>query len=156
MIESASSEIFRATVQPRSSSVAPAAAASVLENGISTATCTHASSRFVRERRQPPHAAAKSSPARPPSSLAPSQPRPRRPCRTPLANGWEPCLGDRVAPGVTIWHRGAPRPPEQGRCARRRRPAAGTGVRAFYQAPFFFLAEVSVVCSVALDMVLGA
>ena len=52
-IESASSEIFRATVQPRSRSVAPAAAASVLENGISTATCTHASMRFVRERRHP-------------------------------------------------------------------------------------------------------
>ena len=40
-------------MQPRSRSVAPAAAASVLENGISTATCTHASMRFVRERRHP-------------------------------------------------------------------------------------------------------
>ena len=102
-------------MQPRSRSVAPAAAASVLENGISTATCTHASTRFVRERRHPPHAAAKSSPARPPSSLAPSQPRPRRACRAPLANGWEPRLGDRVAP----------RPPEQGRCALHRARGGG-------------------------------
>jgi hypothetical protein len=67
--------------------------------------------------RTPPLAAPKSSPARPPSSLAPSRPRPRRACRAPLANGWEPRLGARVAPGVPIWHRGAPRPPEQGRCA---------------------------------------
>ena len=68
-------------MQPRSRSVAPAAAASVLENGISTTTCTHASTRFVRERRHPPHAAAKSSPARPPSSLAPqlAAPAPRLP-----------------------------------------------------------------------------
>jgi hypothetical protein len=43
-IESASSAIFRATVQPRSRSIALAAAVSVLENGIYTATRTlHAS-----------------------------------------------------------------------------------------------------------------
>jgi hypothetical protein len=78
-IEIASSAIFRATVQPCSSSVATAASASVLKKGISTATCTHASTRFIRERRHPPHAAPKSSPARPPSSLAPSRPRPQYP-----------------------------------------------------------------------------
>jgi hypothetical protein len=56
-IENASSAIFRATVQPRSLSVTPAATASVLEDGISTATRTHASTRFVTERRHPhmPH-----------------------------------------------------------------------------------------------------
>ena len=124
-IESASSAIFRATVQPCSRSVAPAAAASVLESGISTAIRTHASTRFVRERRHPPHAAPKSSPARPPSELAPSRPRPRRARRAPRANGWEPRLGDRVAPGVPIWRRGAPRPPEQGRCALHRARGGG-------------------------------
>ena len=50
--ESAGSAIFRATVQPRSLSVAPAAAASVLKNGISTATRTR-STCFVRELRHP-------------------------------------------------------------------------------------------------------
>ena len=64
--ESAGSAIFRATVQPRSLSLAPAAAASVLQNGISTATRTR-STCFVRELRHP-HLPAKSSPARPPSS----------------------------------------------------------------------------------------
>ena len=39
-IENTSCAIFRATVQPRSRSVALAAAASVLENGIYTACCT--------------------------------------------------------------------------------------------------------------------
>ena len=50
--ESAGSAIFRATVQPRSLSLAPAAAASVLQNGISTATRTR-STCFVRELRHP-------------------------------------------------------------------------------------------------------
>ena len=75
--------------------------------------------------RTPPHAAAKSSPARPMSSLAPSRPRPRRARRAPRANSWEPRLGDRVAPGVPIWHRGAPRPPEQGCCALHRARGGG-------------------------------
>ena len=125
--ESASSAIFRATVQPCSRSVAPAAAASVLENGISTATRTHASTRFVRERRHPLHAAPKSSPARPPSSLAPSRPRPRPAGRARRARRQRlgPRLGDRAAPGVTISHHGAPLPPEQGRCAHHR--ARGRG-----------------------------
>ena len=75
--------------------------------------------------RTPPPAAAKSSPARPMSSLAPSRPRPRRARRAPRANRWEPRLGDRVAPGVPIWHRGAGRPPEQGRCALHRARGGG-------------------------------
>jgi hypothetical protein len=49
--------------------------------------------------------------------LAPSRPRPRRACRAPRANGWDPRLGDRGAPEVPISHCAAPRPPEQGRCA---------------------------------------
>jgi hypothetical protein len=40
--------------------------------------------------RTPPLAAPKSSPARPPSSLAPSRPRPRPAPRAPRANGWDP------------------------------------------------------------------
>ena len=47
-IENTRCAVFRATVQPRSRSVALAAAASVLENGIYTAARTHASTRFVR------------------------------------------------------------------------------------------------------------
>ena len=79
MLERAGISIFRATVQPRSRSVAPAAAANVLENGISTAIRIHA----------------------------------------PRANGWDLvwAQGDLGAPRVPISHRGAPRPPEQGRCA---------------------------------------
>ena len=65
--------IFRATLQPRSRFVAPAAAADVLENGISTATrtrctCQHAMRQSPHIR---PHAAPKSFSARPPSLLRP-------------------------------------------------------------------------------------
>jgi hypothetical protein len=76
-------------VQPCSRSVAPAAAANVLENGISTATRTHASTRCVRARTPHTHAAPKSSPARPPGSLAPCRPRTRCARRAPRANGWD-------------------------------------------------------------------
>ena len=43
----------------------------------------------------------------------------------PRANGWDPRLRACVAPGLPIWLRGAPRPPEQGRCALHR--ARGRG-----------------------------
>jgi hypothetical protein len=48
--------------------------------------------------RTPPLAAAKSSPARTPSSLAPSRPRPRPAPRAQRANGWDP-----------VWATAAPR-----------------------------------------------
>jgi hypothetical protein len=57
--------------------------------------------------------------------LQPSQPLPRSACRDPLANGWEPRLGNRVESGVPIWHCVAPRPSEQGRCSLHR--ASGRG-----------------------------
>jgi hypothetical protein len=65
-------------VQPHIRSVAPAAAANVLENGISTATCTLASTSCVREHRHPQMSHQKSQSTRPPSSLATCLPRPRR------------------------------------------------------------------------------
>ena len=56
-------------MQPHIRSVAPAAAANVLENGISTATCTLASTSCVRERRHPQMSHQKSQSTRPPSRV---------------------------------------------------------------------------------------
>jgi hypothetical protein len=71
--------------------------------------------------RTPPRAAAKSSPARSPSLLASARPRPRRIAGQLLSLH----LDDLGAPGVPISHRGAGRPPEQGRCALHRARGGG-------------------------------
>jgi hypothetical protein len=72
----------------------------VLENGISTATRKHASTRFVRELRHPPHVTCRTKKlASTPPGLAGAQPaapaqRPPRPAGQRLG----PRLGDRGAP----------------------------------------------------------
>ncbi len=111
-------------MQPRSRSVAPAAAASVLENGISTATCTHASMRFVRERRHPHMPQQKARQHAPRACWRPAS-RARAAPAAPRGPTASLHLGDLGAPGVPIWHRGAGRPPEQGRCALHRARGGG-------------------------------
>jgi hypothetical protein len=117
-IESASSAIFRATVQPRRRSVAPAAATSVLENGISTATRTCASTRFVRERRHPPHVTCRTKKL---AGAQPAAPAPRAP--RPAGQRLGPRLGGRGAPGVPQFVAAAP-----GRAGARRFNRARTHV----------------------------
>jgi hypothetical protein len=130
-------------VHPRSLSVSPAATASVLENGISTATRTHAITHFFREHRHPPQAAPKSMPALPPSLLTTSRPRPRCARRHPRANCWDPAWATSNVWGAHL----AQLPPEQVNVPSIRL-AAGSRI---VQAPGLPPAPASVACRAVLQ-----
>jgi hypothetical protein len=81
----------------------------------------HASSENVDTPHIPHQKLASTTPELAGAQPAAPAPRPPRPAVQRLG----PRLGDRGAPGVSISHRGAPRPPEQGRCAHHRACSRG-------------------------------
>jgi hypothetical protein len=114
--------IFRATVQSRNRSVAPAAAANVLENCISTA---HMPARAASESADTPTYRTETLASTPPEiALAlPAAPAPRPPRPAGQRQGLR--LGDLGALRVPISHRSDPWPPEQGRRALHRARGGG-------------------------------